>query len=34
MQELMRERTYFVISHRLSMICDTDIILFMKNGTI
>lgn len=34
MQALMANRTSFVIAHRLSTIVDSDLILFMRNGTI
>ena len=34
MEELMRGRTSFVISHRLSTIRDADVILYMEDGDI
>lgn len=34
MQNLMKNRTSFVIVHRLSTIVDSDMIFVMKNGTI
>lgn len=34
MQALMANRTSFVIAHRLSTIVDSDLILFMRDGTI
>ena len=34
MQELMSNRTSFVMAHRLSTIVDADMIFVMQNGTI